>query len=433
MSSPVLLALILLAPQRDARADLARELAGAVDLPDPAARRSAAFALAARKDLSIEDLLAAAASFGDFERAEPGSRVERIPILVDGKAEDTELHLRIPKGYDPARAAPLMLSFHWTGGSGEGMDRLWGAVADQLGMLVLAPSEAGANEGYAFSARERAAALAALRWMRRRYDVDENRIFATGISRGGHLAWDLALRHPDLFAAIAPMIGGPRFQLAGGQNNLRYLDNVLHLPIRDLQGSQDDPGLIANLRIAFDRLERKRAADAKLVLFPDKGHDFDFGAVDWALFLGGARRDPAPARVVRLAVRADEARAFWIEVTRFQKTVAEDVTPSVPKSKWDALDEDGRRRLLEEEVEKRTARIEARRTATGRFAVTSERVAAFRLLLPREAFDPASAVRVNFNGHYFEKKAVLDPKVLLLDFVERFDRTFLPVASIEVP
>jgi predicted peptidase len=52
-------------------------------------------------------------------------------------------------------------------------------------MLVLAPTEFGSNPGYGFTARERAAHLAALRWARRTFNVDENAIFVGGWSRGG--------------------------------------------------------------------------------------------------------------------------------------------------------------------------------------------------------------------------------------------------------
>jgi dienelactone hydrolase len=430
--------------------DLARGLANSVDYPDAKTRRSVAFELARRGDVTLDEWLRSAERAvalppvpagnpgpGLEPRSKPaperGARTWTADLLVEGKTEKTELCVYVPFSLDTSHPAPLLLAFHGTGGNGKQTEPMWRATAEKLGMLVLAPSEAGKNEGYAFSDRERRSALEALRWMRRWYDVDENRIYATGISRGGHLAWDLALRHPDLFAAIAPMIGGPRFNLTGGQNNLRYLDNVLHLPIRDLQGMKDDPGLIANLRLAFDKLAKKKAADAKLVEFPDKGHDFDFGAVDWADFFGSARRNPVPERVVLLAARADEARAYWVEITKLGKDVAENVTPKVEASIWNALDENGKRKLLEEEIEKHTARLEVKTTGPGRFAATGERVAGFRLLLSASMFDPAKPVQVNFNGKFFEKKVKPDPKVLLYDFVERFDRSFLPIAAVDVP
>src|SRR5258706_8009415 len=229
------------------------------------------------------------------------------------------------------------------------------------------------------------------------------------------------------------MIGGPRFQLDHGQNNLRFLENVASLPIRDLQGAKDDPGLVANVRLAFARLDKLKAIDAKLLEFPELGHSFEFGAVDWVTFLGAARRNPVPERVVRVAARTDEGRAFWVEITKLDKDVAEDVVPKVVASAWNGLGEDGRRKLLEEEVEKRTARLEVKMTGVGRFAATGEKVSAFRLLLTASMFDPTKPVQVLFGGKPVEKKVKADPRVLLEEVVERLDRTFLPIPSLDVP
>jgi hypothetical protein len=120
-------------------------------------------------------------------------------------------------------------------------------------------------------------------------------------------------------------------------------------------------------------------------------------------------------------------------ITKLAPEVQEDFTPQVGASEWKALDEDGKRRFLERAVEKRTARLEVKRTGPGKFAATGERVAAFRLLLTDAMFDPAKPVQVTFNGRYVEKKAKRDARVLAVELAERFDRTFLPVAAIDVP
>jgi predicted peptidase len=41
-----------------------------------------------------------------------------------------------------------------------------------------------------------------------KYDVDHERIYLTGLSMGGYGTWALGSRHPDRFAAIAPICGG---------------------------------------------------------------------------------------------------------------------------------------------------------------------------------------------------------------------------------
>jgi pimeloyl-ACP methyl ester carboxylesterase len=308
---------------------------------------------------------------------------------------------------------------------------MWRDVADELGMLVLAPTDTGENEGYRFSEEERQSALGALRWMRRRYNVDEDRILLTGISRGGHLAWDLALRHPDRFAALAPMIGGPRVQLRRGQNNMRYLENVAHLAIRDLQGAKDDPGLVTNLRMAFDRLGKLGARDAELIEFEELGHSFDLGAVDWPAFFSAARRVPAPPRVVLSATRAP-ARAFGLEIARLDKGVDEEFTPKVDAATWGGLDEAGRREWLVDEAVRRTARAELRTMRPGQFVVTGDKVRAVRLLLTEEQVGEDGRVSVGFGKATVEKKLRPSVQLLLREFVERFDRKFLPVYELEV-
>jgi dienelactone hydrolase len=312
------------------------------------------------------------------------------------------------------------------------MAAMWGRIARDAGLVVLAPSEAGANDGYHFSERERLAALAALRWVRRRVNVDENKVFATGVSRGGHLAWDLALRHPELFAGIAPMIGGPRITISQGQNNLRYVENVARLPIRDLQGAKDDPALVASVQLAFEKLRSFGASDAQLFLHPDLGHSFDMKAVDWKAFFASVRRGPRPERVVRAAAKEDEGRAFWLEVTAFSPSVDETFVPEVSELKWAGMSEDERRRYLVAQCEQRTARLEVQRYGVGRFSGRSTGVKRFRLLLTSDDFDSKQDLELTWNGDVTKKRLRASSTVLLAEFAERFDRTFLPVAELEV-
>lgn len=51
------------------------------------------------------------------------------------------------------------------------------------------------------------AAFAALTNTLSEFKVDRQRVYLTGLSRGGHGTWYLAYRHPEIFAAIAPVCG----------------------------------------------------------------------------------------------------------------------------------------------------------------------------------------------------------------------------------
>lgn len=428
-----LLLVLVVSPPLRAEIDLDAELARLVDLPYAEARREAADALAAKEDVTVADLLTAMHAFGTFEAQESGVHIESLRLGQGDEVRLARIVVYVPTGYDPAQPAPLLLALHGAGGRGAEMIPWWRATADALGMLLVAPTEAGANEGFRFSAREREDVLACLRWVRRRYNVDENRVHLTGSSRGGHLTWDLGVRHPTPWASLAPMIGGPRLHPAEGQNNLRYVENVAHLPIRDLQGREDDSRMIHNLGMAFEKLRAAQAPDAELLLQAGHGHGFDLTAVDWPAWLGAAERDPHRERVVRLSAREDEGRTAWVEVLAHQKSIQEAFALRVAPARWNALSEDGRRRAVQAEADRRTARLEVRRTGVGRYEAKGSGVKRFRLLLTQADFEPGERVEVRFNGRRYRRRVEASAAILLREFAERFDRTFLPVAEVVVP
>ena len=312
---PAFLALALQGPgaapaaEPDAVLSLTGELEELVDLPLPEERSARARELAKRKEVALEDWLEAMRGFGHFAAPRPGVDSFRAELVVAGEREDTELVVFVPPAYDPREPSPMLLLLHGAGGDGRGMVDQWRAFAEQAGFLLLAPTDQVGSGGYTFEPRERLAALAALRWFRRRFNVDEDRVHLSGISRGGHLGWDLAARYPDRWASFAPMIGGPSITLAEGRNNLRLVENLAPVAVRCLQGGQDDPRLLRNLHLAFERLRAAGATDAVLHEFPELGHAFELQAVQWEDFFGAAVRQAVPARVHHRAVRLEEKRS----------------------------------------------------------------------------------------------------------------------------
>lgn len=55
-----------------------------------------------------------------------------------------------------------------------------------------------------------AMALAALRQSMREFHGDSERTYLTGLSMGGYATWNIAARHPGIFAAYVPVCGGIR-------------------------------------------------------------------------------------------------------------------------------------------------------------------------------------------------------------------------------
>ncbi|MDA1196128.1 MAG: hypothetical protein O2894_13235 [Planctomycetota bacterium] len=402
-----------------------------VDLPTAAARATEAAALAGDDKVDLDTWRSAMQRFRDARPAPAGLRHE----LASLHGREVEISVYVPAGYDPSVPAPLLMAFHGAGGHGRDVPPMWTAVADALGMLVVAPTDPEGRAGWTKTPAECERAVAALRWARRTFAVDESRVFATGISRGGHVVWDLALRYPDRFAALAPMIGGPLVRLAGGHNNLRMIEHLAPVPMRDLQGARDDPILVENLRLAFARLAHFGATDATLVEFPELGHSFDATAVDWQAFLSAARRDPQPARVVRRSVgvgadRPEEGRAFWLEILETKAPTAEMFPLRVDPRRWNKLTDAEKRAFQATEAETHTARAEATLTAPGRFEIQASGVKRLRLLLTPEMLGADGRVEVRLGGRLRTLKTSPDKRVLLREFAERFDRTFLPTTEV---
>lgn len=426
-------------PTAPAPEELAAQLAALVDLPTRRERATAVRALVKAEATTLDHWLDACRDFMPLTNdgyGAPGVHSVTVTLNdVAGESMPGEVVVAVPRAYRRGTPVPLLVAMHGTGGAGAHMVGMWQRLCEEHGVLLVCPTEPGPNEGFAATELERDAVFAALRWTRRHYDVDEDAVFLTGFSRGGHMTWDLGLRHPDRWAALAPMVGGPRFELARGAANMRYLENVLHVPLFDLQGARDQEGLVWSVREAFRRLEQFPAPRAKLYEFPDLGHSVDMAAVDWAAFFA-LRRDPTPRALVRRFAREGQGRTAWLECLTAAKSVQEVFRPTLKASENAALDDEGRKRFLIDEALERTARVEARFDAPGQFHVEVEGVTKLRLLLTREQLGAPSKGGASFEVvvHQGAKAQKLRTKcevaVLLEDFAEHFDRRCLPCAEV---
>lgn len=405
-------------------------LVEAVDLVDPGERRKRARELAKLDKFEVQHWLAAAQSFGDFAALAPGEHLDRVPLWVEGKLEETDLHWFVPSSYDPAQPTALIFGLHGAGGSGRNELLSFQAVAEELGALVLAPTEAGPNFGYGFSERERQSAMAALRWIRRRANVDENRIHLTGVSRGGHYCFDLA-RSPSAWASVAPRIGGPALAIPDGRNNIRIAVNFAHLPMVILQGMGDQDKLLLNQELALDRLKRAGSA-ARRIEYPEHGHSYDHANFAWTAWFAAAERVPHASKLTLASARKDEGELLWLKIERFSKSVDEDFQPRVDPGKWNAWSHADKARFIQNEADERTARIDAEFLGDGQFKLTTQGVSRLQLLLPEAMLGERGAVTASWKGKQRTKKLKPDAQVLLEHFVEHFDRSFLPVAVWEL-
>jgi polyhydroxybutyrate depolymerase len=131
---------------------------------------------------------------------------------ADGGTRTYVLH--IPAGYAPTKTYPLVLLFH--GGTGTGTRVLastrFGEKADREGFIVVAPDGVGGlwNEGRGTAntnINDADFVRLLIAKLESELPIDQNRVYATGISGGGHLTGLLGCNLPGTFAALATDVG----------------------------------------------------------------------------------------------------------------------------------------------------------------------------------------------------------------------------------
>jgi len=173
--------------------------------------------------------------------------------------------LSIPDGYDrdSTKRWPLMIFLHGSGERGDDLEKVKVhgppkliAQGKKFPFIVVSPQA----DRYGWDARE---LYYLLQECKRTYRVDPDRIYLTGLSMGGFGTWDLAIKHPEEFAAIVPICGG------GDTADIWRLRNV---PVWCFHGAKDSSVPIARDEQMIHALQ-KYNPNVKFTVYPEAGHD----------------------------------------------------------------------------------------------------------------------------------------------------------------
>lgn len=98
------------------------------------------------------------------------------------------------------------------------------------------------------------------------YSIDKSRIYLSGLSMGGWATWDLAMAHPDYFAAIAPVCGRIN------RNYPLRASEIKSLPVWAFHGAADDVVLINQVSKMIIAL-KAAGNEARFTIYPLSNHD----------------------------------------------------------------------------------------------------------------------------------------------------------------
>lgn len=170
--------------------------------------------------------------------------------------------------------------------------------------------------------------------VRAAYRVDPRRVSLTGFSLGGSVAFWTPLRHPDRFAAAAPLCGYPNLteyrtirsarkrtwerHLLESEGVVEYADNGRYLPLRIVHGGRDRP---ERSEVVVDRYRDLRYP-VDFEVPEDAGHNvWDDAYADGSLlaWLTRARRPAVPAHPRLRTARYRFSKSAWLRLDRLAR------------------------------------------------------------------------------------------------------------------
>ena len=259
---------------------------------------------------------------------------------VDGSPQFCRAYL--PGGYDTGKKWPLVVRIHGYNPANPDYVRWWSVdsrhnmadveYAGRQGVIYMEPHGRGNTTYLGLGDQD---IVRVVQLAKREFSVDEDRVYLAGDSMGGWGTWNVGTRHPDLFAAIAPIYGGADYhsqmteeQLAklstvdrfveDKQSSWSMADGLLNMPILVHHGDVDRSVNVDFSRYGVRMLERW-GYNVRYVEMPGYGHeDLNIlgSVIDWFV---GQRRVASPRHVRIRTAELQNASAYWARLEQAER------------------------------------------------------------------------------------------------------------------
>lgn len=203
------------------------------------------------------------------EEPAAGQQVEQSLTSAKDATQKLDYLLFLPETYGKSDAKhPLILFLHGAGERGNKLElvKFHGPPKNverdtQFPYIVVSPQcatdERWSDEKY------QGLLIELLNDLVKRYQIDEDRIYLTGLSMGGYGSWALAAGHPQRFAAVVPICGGGDPDTA---------DQLKSLPIWVFHGDSDK-AVPLNESVEMVEAIRKVGGNVKFTVYPGVDHN----------------------------------------------------------------------------------------------------------------------------------------------------------------
>ncbi len=252
----------------------------------------------------------------------PGPQVVTFFSEVDDSDQPYGLYL--PRSFDPAKKYPLVISLHGAesnhrlnlrrlfgqgsrpGESDSEAGRYFPPLKD-VDCIVAAPLARGSMGYQGIAERD---VLDVLADVKKRFAIDDDRVYLTGLSMGGGGTLWLGLTRPDIWAAIAPVCPAP----PAGTEDLA--PNALNIPVHFFHGAADTT-VPVDVSRRWVKMLKELGASVEYSEYPGVRHNsWDNAYKDAAIFdwFAKFRRQRFPERVRFVTRSYRNSDAYWVKL-----------------------------------------------------------------------------------------------------------------------
>jgi poly(3-hydroxybutyrate) depolymerase len=251
-------------------------------------------------------------------------------------ADDTEqpYGLYIPKNYDPAKKYPLIIMLHGAGSNHRlALRRVFGKsnVANETDVeatryfpawedvdFIVATPYARGTAGYQGVPEQDVYDV--LADVKRKFSVDENRTYLTGLSMGGGGTLWIGLTRPDIWAAIAPVCPAPPAE------TIDLAANALNYPVHFFHGDKDPTVPVEGTRAWVSKMQ-DIGVEVTYKEFVDVKHDSWVNAYDDEFIFSWFNqiRNPFPNEVRFSSKLYKYNKAYWVQLDVLKNGILADI------------------------------------------------------------------------------------------------------------
>lgn len=340
-----------------------------------------------------------------FDQNVTHGEINKIRIGKDGR--QFPYTLLVPTRYDPSVAIAVEFNLH--GGvnrpepsPGTSFWRNGNAALADANRIVVLP---GAwNETFWWFSNQAENIKAILNEVKQQYNVDDNRVYLTGVSDGGTGSYFFAFKQPSEWAAFLPYIGNPGVlsSRASSQRHILFYENLRGKPLFIVNTENDQLYPARAVQKYIDEMAEAEI-DYTFTVIPNGGHNTQWLPDERPRierFKQAAVRDPLPDSLIWTTNQVEYySRNHWLVVQQIR-------------------------------ARGEPATIEITRNGNS-FDITTNYVRKFTLLLNPEEVDFSKPISARINGELVHNELIPQSEETLLKWaVEDRDRSMLFTAEL---